>query len=50
MSDQTPTHPGIDVEEEGDPEVPADLLNLGIDLDLAGVTPDEFAELFGGEQ
>lgn len=48
MSDQTPTDPGID--EEGDPEVPADLLNLGIDLDLAGVTPDEFAELFGGEQ
>lgn len=37
----------IEEEETEDPEVPADLLELGIALDLARVTPEEFAALYG---
>jgi hypothetical protein len=43
----TPTDPDEeDVDGIEDPEVPADLLNLSIDLDLAGVDPAEFGALF----
>jgi hypothetical protein len=40
--------PDLDDGELDDPEVPAELLRLGIDLDLVGVTPAEFAEWADG--
>lgn len=40
--------PDHDIEHDtDDPEVPSDLLDLGVDLDLAGVDPAEFGALFG---
>lgn len=35
--------------EDMDPSVPSDLLQLHLDLEDAGMTPDEFAEAFKGE-
>ena len=35
--------------EDMDPSVPTELLLLHLDLEDAGVTPDEFREAFGDE-
>jgi hypothetical protein len=37
------------VEEEGDPSVPTDLLELHVQLEQAKVTPEEFKEAYGDE-
>lgn len=34
-------------EETGDPSVPTDLLDLHVQLEDAGVTPEEFKEVYG---
>lgn len=36
-----------DVGEDADPSVPTDLLELHAELEDAGVTPDEFKEVYG---
>jgi hypothetical protein len=35
--------------EEGDPSVPADLLELHVELEQAKVTPEEFKEAYADE-
>ena len=35
--------------ETGDPSVPTDLLDLYVQLEEEGVTPQEFGEVFGNE-
>ena len=37
-----------EVEETGDPAVPTDLLELHVDLEEQGVSPEEFKEAYGG--
>ena len=36
-------------DETGDPSVPTDLLDLYVQLEEAGVTPQEFGEVFDNE-
>jgi len=33
--------------ELGDPSVPPELLEIHVDLEVAGMTPEEFADAFG---
>ena len=40
---------GEEMEEFGDPAVPTELLELHLDLEESGVSPEEFKEVFGHE-
>lgn len=35
------------LEEKGDPTVDPELLEIHVDLEVAGMTPEEFADAFG---
>lgn len=37
----------VDSEDDSDPSVPTELLELHMDLEDAGVTPEEFKEVYG---
>lgn len=36
----------VENEEDGDPSVPTDLLELHVQLEEEGVTPEEFKEMY----
>ena len=38
-----------DEAEDLDPSVPPDLIELSVELEIAGVTPAEFKRTFGGD-
>lgn len=39
--------PPEEISEDGDPSVPTDLLDLHVQLEVEGVTAEEFQEVYG---